>query len=279
MPELPEVETIRNELLPHVVGRVISGVTLFWEGIVRQPGAEEFRLRLVGRRIAGLSRRGKYLIFSLDGDEALVVHLKMTGSLLLKPNASEPERFTRAILHLADGVEIHFRDPRKFGVMWLTRDTDAIVGRLGPEPLTADFTPEVLARRLSNRSAPIKALLCDQGFVAGIGNMYADEALFAAKIHPLRPGGSLSRDEVERLYGAIQKVLWAAIGNKGASVENYFRPGGELGTAHFEFQVAHYLSGKSCPVCGHPLERIAVRHRGTYFCPACQPESNQLTRR
>jgi len=271
MPELPEVETIKNELEPRVVGRVINGVTLFWGGIVRQPTANEFLSRIRGRRILGLARRGKYLIFNLDGDEALIVHLKMTGSLLLKPDSSEAGKFTRAIIHLGGGTELYFRDPRKFGVMWLTEDVSSVVNELGPEPLVADFTPEVLAQRLKNRSAPIKALLCDQSVIAGIGNMYADEALFTAKIHPLRSGKSLSCDEVERLHSAIQKVLWAAIGNKGASVDSYIRPGGELGTAHYEFQVAHRLGGELCPLCGSPIERIPVRNRGTYFCPGCQP--------
>ena len=271
MPELPEVETIKNELLPHVVGQCITGVTLFWDGMVRQPSVEEFCSRLTGQRIVGLSRRGKYLIFNLTSNEALIMHLRMTGSLLLKPASAEPEKFIRAIIHLDNETGLYFRDPRKLGRMWLAEDTSSVIGKLGPEPLEADFTPEILAQHLHNRSAPIKAVLCDQGFVAGIGNMYADEALFAAKIHPLRSGKSLSRDEVEHLHSAIQKVLWAAIGNKGASVDTYFRPGGELGTAHFQFQVAHRLGGKLCPVCGAPIERIPIRHRGSYFCPECQP--------
>jgi len=271
MPELPEVETIKNELLPHVVGRGISGVTLSWDGIVRQPSAEEFRSYLIGRTIVGLARRGKYLIFNLNGDEALIIHLKMTGSLLLKPASAEPERFIRAVIYLDSGTGIYFRDSRKLGRMWLTNDTNSIIAKLGPEPLEVNFTPEVLAQRLKNRSAPIKAILCDQSFIAGVGNMYADEALFAARIHPLRSGKSLSWDEVKRLYSAIQRVLWAAIDDKGASVDSYLRPGGELGTAHFQFQVAHCLSGKSCPVCGTPTERIPIRHRGSYFCPKCQP--------
>ncbi len=272
LPELPEVETIRSELSPHVVGHCITGVTLFWNGLVRQPSVEEFYSRLIGQGITGVTRRGKYLIFSLTGGEVLVIHLKMTGSLLLKPASSEPGRFIRAILHLDSETELHFRDPRKFGAMWLAEDTGSIVGKLGPEPLEFIFTPQALAQRLANRKAPIKALLCDQTFIAGIGNMYADEALFSAGIHPLRLGGSLSQDEIERLHSAIQRVLWSAIGNKGASVDTYFRPGGELGTAHFQFQVAHYLSGRSCPVCGTPIRRILVRNRGTYFCPRCQPE-------
>jgi formamidopyrimidine-DNA glycosylase len=268
MPEMPEVETIKNELLPHIVGREITGVTLFWEGIVRQPAVEAFYSRVIGQRITSLTRRGKYLLFGLNSGEILVMHLKMTGSLLLN---STDDRFTRAVINLADGNSVSFRDPRKFGVMWLTESENTVTGKLGPEPLGADFTPEVLTQRLRNRVAPIKAILLDQSFLAGIGNMYADEALFEAKIHPLRPGGSLSRAEIERLYPAIQRVLWSAIGNKGASVQNYYRPGGEIGTAHFEFRVAHGL-GKDCPNCGTPIRRIRVRNRGTYFCPRCQPE-------
>lgn len=272
MPELPEVETIKNELSPHVVGHCITGVTLFWEGIVRQPSVEEFRSRLVGQRITGISRRGKYLIFSLSSGEKLVIHLRMTGSLLLKPNSAEPERFIRAILYLDCGKAIHFRDPRKFGKMWQTKDENDILPELGPEPLEAGFTPQVLTKLLNNRTAPIKALLLDQNRIAGIGNMYADEALFASRIHPLRAGGSLSPDELKRLHRAIQQVLSAAIGNKGASTDTYFRPSGETGTAHFQFKVAHRLGGDCCTVCGTPVERIPVRNRGTYFCPKCQPQ-------
>ena len=274
MPELPEVETIKNELLPHIVGRRVTGVTLFWEGIVRQPSVKEFCSRLIGQRLTGLARRGKYLVFSLSSDEVLIIHLKMTGSLLLKPALAEVDKFIRAILHLDKETELHFRDPRKFGVMWLVKDADSVVGKLGPEPLEAGFTPQVLAQCLAKRTAPIKALLSDQTFIAGIGNMYADETLFAAAIHPLRRGGSLSSKEVERLHHTIQQILRSAIGNKGASVENYFRPDGTRGTAHFQFQVAHRLGGKLCPVCGTPIERIPIRNRGTYFCPKCQPPGN-----
>ncbi len=271
MPELPEVETIKNELLPHIVDHCVTGIALSWDGIVRQPSIEEFCSRLIGQKITGVARRGKYLIFNLSSNEVLIIHLKMSGSLLLKPASAEPAKFTRAILYLDKETELHFRDPRKFGAMWLVEDKNTIVGKLGPEPLEAGFTPQVLAQLLRNRTAPIKALLCDQNVIAGIGNMYADEALFTAKIHPLRLGGSLSQDEVERLHRAIRQVLQTAIGNKGASIVNYYRPGGELGTAHFEFKVAH-RRGETCPVCGTPLKRITVRNRGTYFCPKCQPE-------
>ena len=270
MPELPEVETIKNELLPHIAGRCVKRVTLLWNGIVKQPSAEELCSRLIGQRITGVARRGKYLIFSLSSDESLIIHLKMTGALLLKPASAGPDKYTRAMLHLNEGVQLHFNDMRKLGMMRLTKDINSVVGKLGPEPLETCFTCETLRKRLNKRTAPIKALLCDQPLVAGIGNMYADEALFAARIHPLRPGGSLTQSEAERLHQAIQNILRAAIGNKGASVNTYLRPDGKPGTAHFQFQVAH-RGGEPCPICGTPIERIAVRNRGAYFCPECQP--------
>ncbi|MDO8568979.1 MAG: bifunctional DNA-formamidopyrimidine glycosylase/DNA-(apurinic or apyrimidinic site) lyase [Dehalococcoidales bacterium] len=267
MPELPEVETVRTELEPYVTGRKITGVELFWERIVKQPSADEFRSRLVGKKITGLGRNGKYLSFQLDSGEALIFHLKMSGSLLLK--AGSPDgKYVRAVIHM-DGLDLYFRDPRKFGVMWLVDDIKSVTGKLGPEPLEPGFTGDVLADLLHGRKAPIKAVLCDQTVIAGIGNMYADEALFAAGIKPLRAAGSLSRKEITKLHGAIKQVLLQAIGEKGASVVNYYRPGGELGKAHFQFQVAH-RRGQNCNVCGTPLKRITVRNRGTYFCPKCQ---------
>jgi formamidopyrimidine-DNA glycosylase len=155
--------------------------------------------------------------------------------------------------------------------MWLVEEAGLINSRLGPEPLEGDFTASKLAGLLANRVAPVKAVLLDQKILAGVGNMYADESLFAAGIHPARPAGSLSPTEIERLFQAIQEVLWAAIGDKGASVQNYYRPDGSTGTAHYRFKVAH-RRGENCPLCQTPLQRTVVRHRGTYFCPKCQPE-------
>jgi len=271
MPELPEVETIKSELLPHIIGRRVTGVTLFWDRIVRQPIAQEFCTNLIGQEIIGVARRGKYLIINLNSGKVLIIHLKMSGSLLIKPASTEPGKFIRAIIHLDNKTGLYFRDPRKFGAMWLVEDKSTILGKLGLEPLEADFTPQLLAQRLKNRTAPIKALLCDQSLIAGVGNMYADEALFAARIHPVRLGKSLTEDEIERLHHAIQQVLRLAISNKGASIVNYYRPGGELGTAHSHFQVAH-RGGKPCPVCSTQLKRIPIRNRGSYFCPCCQPK-------
>ncbi len=286
MPELPEVETIKNELLPHVLDRTIQSVDIYWDKMVKLPSVatiptkvgiqgvkgrrnivEEFRARLIGQKITALSRRGKYLFFHLSGGTVLVMHMKMTGSLLVNPS---DDRFTRAVFHLDKGIAIHFWDPRKFGKMWLEKDSSTVINQLGPEPLDADFTPDVLARILRKPNAPVKPILLDQSIIAGIGNMYADEALFQAKIHPLKPANKLTKPEIVRLHSAIQAVLRKALDKKGASVRNYIRPDGSPGTAHDEFVVAHGV-GKTCPHCGTAIKRIVVRGRGTYICPRCQP--------
>ncbi|MHB8105374.1 MAG: Fpg/Nei family DNA glycosylase, partial [Dehalococcoidales bacterium] len=181
------------------------------------------------------------------------------------------DKFTRVVLRLDNGTAVHFRDPRKFGKMWLEKSPDVVVNKLGPEPLDKDFTPDILAGILSKRNAPVKPVLLDQSIIAGIGNMYADESLFEAKIHPEKPAGKLTKAETKRLYDAIQTVLRKALEKKGASVRNYIRPDGQPGTAHDEFSVAHGV-GKNCPRCGTPIKRIVVRGRGTYYCPKCQPE-------
>ncbi len=266
MPELPEVETIKNELLPYVLGRKIVSLEIYWDRMVKQVPVGEFHARVTGQMITGLSRRGKYLFFSLSSGEILVMHMKMTGSLIINP---QNDKFTRAVFYLDDGSELHFWDPRKFGKMWLEGDEKSVTSKLGPEPLDDSFTQEILAQRLANRSAPVKPVLLDQSVIAGIGNMYADEALFDAKIHPLKPTGELSADEIKRLHGSLKKVLQKALFLKGASVRNYIRPDGNPGTAHDEFNVAHGV-GKYCPECGTAIERIVVRNRGTYFCPKCQ---------
>jgi formamidopyrimidine-DNA glycosylase len=268
MPELPEVETIKNELAPWVVGQSFTKVTILDAKLVCGCSAKEVRRRLVGQRVGSLERRGKYLIFHLSNGRSLIIHLRMTGSLLLDPK--EVDRCARAVFHLSNGRRLVFRDRRRLGVMWLTDDADAVVGKLGPEPLDKSFTPDVLGQRLSRHHIPIKAALLDQCIVAGIGNMYADEALFAARIHPLRKADDLSAKDVRTLHSNIRRILRAAIGSKGASVDTYVRPQGELGTAHFDFKVAH-KGGEPCPVCGSPIERVSVQNRGTYFCPRCQP--------
>src|SRR4030042_2874166 len=201
MPELPEVETIKNKLLPQVVGRRFTDVRLFDDKILRQPSPEDFRNRLVGQAITNIGRRGKYLLFHID-QGTLILHLKMTGFLLLQPSSAKPEPYTRAVFHLDNNTKLCFCDQRKFGAMWLVKDEVEVVGKLGPESLDSNFTPEVLSQILSRHSTPIKALLCDQNIIAGIGNMTVEEALFAARIHPLKKAKDLSREETERLHGA-----------------------------------------------------------------------------
>jgi len=269
VPELPEVETIKRELAGRVVGRRFSAVSLLWPGMVRQPSPQELCQQLPGQVVRELGRRGKYLIFHLRGGQALVLHLRMTGSLLLKETPAETERYTRAIFYLEGGLELHFLDRRKLGTISLLADEAWLTERLGPEPLDPTFTSETLAGCLRGRKAPIKALLCDQSLIAGIGNMYADESLFAARIHPLRGAGGLSGEEVERLHRAIGEVLRLAISNKGASISDYRRPDGEPGIQQYSFKVAH-RGGVPCPVCGAEIQRRRLRGRGTYFCPQCQ---------
>jgi formamidopyrimidine-DNA glycosylase len=268
MPELPEVETVKNDLSPVVLGQCITDVTLLWEGIVRGLPVREFRDGLVGQRITSLTRRAKYLLFQLGNGDTLVIHLKMSGALLLQ-TPDDLAKYIRAVIHLEGGRKIYFRDPRKFARMTLVHDVSPIVDKLGPEPLEASFTAATLAALLARRKGPLKAVLLDQGLIAGLGNMYADEALFAARISPLRPANSLNGPEMRRLYRAIREVLRLGITNKGASEVTYFRPSGEMGKAFQDFKVAHRRDA-DCPRCGTPIKRIELRGRGTYFCPKCQ---------
>jgi formamidopyrimidine-DNA glycosylase len=271
MPELPEVETIKRDLASRIEGRRLIDVTLNWPRAVQIPSPEEFRHRLKGLYIKGLDRRGKYLIIRLTNGEVLILHLMMSGSLLLDSHGIS-DRYIRTVFLLDDGTGLYFRDPRKLGRMWLVADESMVVGKLGPEPLSPSFTSEALREQLKKRSIPTKAVLCDQSLLSGVGNMYADEALFAAAIHPLRMASSLSNEEISQLYRAIRRVLDDAIGSYGASISDYRRPDGEPGTAQSIFKVAH-RRGEPCPICATPIERIPVRQRGAYFCPNCQRKS------
>ncbi len=273
MPELPEVETIKNELAPWVVGQSFTQVTIFDARLVHGGSAEEVSRGLIGQEVKRLERRGKYLIFHLSNGKSLIMHLRMTGVLLLNPKGVD--RYARAVFHFSNGHRLVFSDRRRLGLIWLVDDANTVVCKLGPEPLDESFTPGILEQRLRRHHIPVKAALLDQCIVAGIGNMYADEALFAARIHPLRRADDLSLEEVQTLYHCIRRVLGAGIGSKGASVDTYVRPEGELGTAHSDFKVAH-KGGEPCPVCGSNIERCVVQNRGSYFCPRCQPVTTQM---
>jgi formamidopyrimidine-DNA glycosylase len=267
MPELPEVETIKRDLETKIVGLRFTGVALSWPRMLQNSTPEAFRHRLMSQCIEGLKRRGKYLIFQLSTGDSLILHLRMSGSLRLDKKYDDP--YIRAVFDFDNGSKLYFRDPRKFGMIWLVADEEQVIGKLGPEPLDKGFTPKELRSILSSHSAPIKAVLCDQTIIAGIGNMYADEALFDASIHPERRANSLSQGELKRLHRAIVSVLEKAIDGGGASISDYRRPDGKSGEAQFVFKVAHQ-SGKSCERCGTLIKRIPIRKRGTYFCPKCQ---------
>jgi len=268
LPELPEVQTIKEELLPWVIGQSFIEATILDAKLLPDSAVQEFQHELLGQTITSLERRGKYLLFRLSSGKSLIMHFRMTGRLLMNPE--EIDAHARANFRLSNGIQLVFSDLRRFGVMRLVEDAEAIVGKLGPEPLSESFTPHLLAERLGQHHIPLKAALIDQSIIAGIGNMYADEALFAAGIHPLRKTDSLSVGEIQKLYHSIRRVLSSAIAGKGASVDTYVRPGGQLGRAQLDFGVAH-RQGQACLFCGTPIERIAVRQRGSYFCPRCQP--------
>jgi formamidopyrimidine-DNA glycosylase len=267
MPELPEVETIKNGLAPHLNGRTFTGVKIHDVRPVQDLDLEEFCSRLIGRKIKGLERRGKYLIIKLTGNENLIIHLRMTGALLWEPYGDEP--FTRVEFYMDNGGRLVYSDVRRFGTIYLTHNPSKIIGKLGIEPLSKDFTAATLAILLKNHATPVKSVLLNQELIAGIGNMYADEALFAARIHPLRPASSLKQSEIKSLHKAIVEVLEKGIRNKGASIRNYRCADGEAGRAQEEFAVAH-REGSPCPRCGTTVTRIVVGQRGTYYCPRCQ---------
>jgi formamidopyrimidine-DNA glycosylase len=237
--------------------------------MVKGQDAQEFVRGIAGQKIIDIARQGKYMIVHLSNGSKLIIHLKMTGSLLLGKNDAEPPQYTRAIIHLDDGQNVFFRDPRKFGVLKLLKDTKEIDAKLGPEPLEKEFTLKYFTEGLAKRTAPIKAFILEQKFIAGVGNMYADEALFLARIDPRRPANTLKKTEIRRLFDAIHEVLLAGLKYGGASVVTYFHPDGSVGTAHQHFNVAHNQK-KECPVCGGPIERVVVRGRGSYYCPRCQ---------
>jgi formamidopyrimidine-DNA glycosylase len=267
MPELPEVETIKNELSPHVLGKIIAGVTVIDSKIVQKLPVQQFVSGVTGRKINSLERRGKYLIFHLENGKKLIFHLRMTGSLIINP--CESDKYIRIIFQLDNGDNMVFTDRRRLGVIWLADNKEDVIRKMGIEPFDEQFTVSYFKRLLKKRTAPIKAVLLDQHFLAGVGNMYADEALFLAGIHPEKTAGRLTNNQIDKLHSAIKSVLQKAIDNKGASVDTYRRPDGVNGTAQEEFKVAHQL-GKPCPVCGRPIQRIAIRNRGSYFCPHCQ---------
>jgi formamidopyrimidine-DNA glycosylase len=266
MPELPEVETIRRAIEPHVVGTQITDIALLDPSIAGREDPEHLQAA-IGGTVRAVLRRGKHLILLLNNNRGIALHLRMTGALFL---GEPPENArVRAILSFSNGEKLVFNDMRRLGTLRLYEDLKPLLLRIGAEPFDEDFTAEALHKSLSRHRIPIKAALLDQHIIAGIGNMYADEALFQVGIHPLTPANELSHEQVVHLWQAIRDVLERAIARQGASVDTYWLPNGERGTAHDAFNVAH-KKGASCTRCGTAIERVMVRKRGAYFCPSCQ---------
>ena len=280
MPELPEVETVARDLRGLVVGARITDVRCDWSRTVRGEDVEAFTRAVVGRTIEGTGRRAKLLLLELSGEMVIAIHLKMTGQLFVVPAATAQDRFVHLVLAFADGRELRFRDIRKFGRVGAypraavaggaaARELGAgDVFELGPEPLDPTFTLARFREHMAGRRARLKTLLTDQTFLAGIGNIYADEALWRARLHPLRSAASLRRDDVRRLYEAMRAVLAEAVEYRGSSIDDYTAPEGD-GAMQERLQV-YQRAGQACPRCGRPLRRIVLGMRSTHFCSWCQ---------
>jgi formamidopyrimidine-DNA glycosylase len=272
MPELPEVETIRRQLEPELRGRTIERLEVLDARWSRPVAPQTLEAAVSGRPIRGLDRRGKYLLLGLDWMETLVMHLRMTGNLRLVEGVVEPTPYLRARFRLDDGRELWFTDARRFGEAFLVDEEGLAVrfeGRLGVEPLSEQFTPEALGEIAAGRRAPLKSFLIDQRGVAGVGNIYADEALFRARLHPLSPAGSMRAEHHAALHLGVVEALRAGIDGGGASIDDYRDARGGRGAMQEEFLV-HTREGKPCLRCGAEIRRIVVGGRSTYYCPSCQ---------
>lgn len=273
MPELPEVETIARMLRPRLAGRTIAQLEVLWERIVDRPDVATFRAALPGAVIGEVDRRGKFLRLPLSNGQTLLSHLRMTGRFLIREaaNGHGDDPHTRLRFRLDDGTWVIYADPRKFGRFYLVADPQEVLKGLGPEPLDPAFTPEVLAGRLAGRRGELKPLLLDQRIVAGLGNIYASEALWRAQLHPQRRAADLTPAEIARLHAAIVAALRAAVQDGGTSLgdRQYVYPTGELGQHQLALAV-YERATQACPRCGAPIERTVLGQRSTYFCPRCQ---------
>lgn len=280
MPELPEVETVARDLRPRIVGATIVGARCSWARTLPTHDPIAFADGVAGRTVLAVGRRAKQIVVDLSGDAALTIHLKMTGQLFVVPVSTPEDPYIRLVLELADGRELRFRDIRKFGKVGLYgRDpltgelvTDlggtAVFARIGPEPLEAAFTVREFRRRLRRRKGRLKSLLLDQSFIAGVGNIYADEALWRARLHPLRTVGTIRVADERHLYDAVRGVLSEAVERRGSSIDDYTAPDGD---GSMQERLAVYQrTGEPCPRCARPVKRIVVGARSTHFCSWCQ---------
>ncbi len=273
MPELPEVETVKSTLQERLPGLTICGVDLYLPKIIQTPSPEEFCRQVAGKTFLDVGRRGKYLLISLSRGLMLVVHLRMTGQLVYTVTDESRSKYTHLIFHLNNGHQLRFADMRQFGRFWLVPEADiqAVKGMksLGVEPLGSEFTLNFLEKELKTRRTRLKPLLLDQTFIAGLGNIYVDEALHRAGLHPLRPANTLNPREVGALFRAIREVLEEGIAGRGTSVRDYVDGTGQAGTFQEKLRV-YRRSGRPCIQCGKPIERLRIGGRSAYFCPGCQ---------
>lgn len=273
MPELPEVETIAADLRPHLVGRTILHCDLRFPTIVRHPEPEQFVDLVAGLRIDSVKRRGKYILMGLEHDRVLVVHLGMTGQLRIVDPETPVADHTHATFDLDDGGQLRYRDPRRFGRILLGTEADLLLARamprLGPEPIDPDFSADALYAALRRRKAPLKAVLLDQKALAGVGNIYADESLFRARLRPDRVAQRISRASAARLRDALRDSLELAIRNRGSSVDSYRDAWGEMGGQQ-ERLLVYGRAGEPCFTCGRPLSSVRIAGRTTVFCRQCQ---------
>ena len=271
MPELPEVETHIQELRPLLQGRTLEGVEVSWAKTVATPDLDSFGELLIGQTFRKFSRRAKYMLLHLNDPWCLIVHLRMTGTFRLVPQSAEPHPHVRAIFRLQGGEALHFLDQRKFGRMWLVQDPRPVLAGLGPEPFSRNFTGKYLQQQLERRSIALKAALLDQKVAAGVGNIYADEALFHARLHPQKPSHAASLEQCQRLCRAVRKVLRTGIELRGSFISTYRPPSGIPGRFQLEHQVFR-RTGEPCYRCRTPIEKVIVAQRSTHFCPLCQAE-------
>lgn len=273
MPELPEVETVRRSLEPQISGQTILEAAVYYGGIIKAPDPHTFCDRIKGRRIKSVLRRGKYLIFTLDLSTMLVIHLRMTGQLLVCGREVPLKKHTHLVFRLLGGQELRFIDIRKFGLVYLVENDDmsAVKGlhTLGPEPLGEEFIWGRLAEKLKKRRGTLKAFLLDQSQIAGIGNIYADEILFQAGLHPERKPQDLKPQEVKNLYAAIRFKLQEGIDFRGTSIRDYIDAKGEKGSFQNRLQV-YDRAGRPCMRCGQILKKKVIAGRGSVYCPNCQ---------
>lgn len=273
MPELPEVETIRRTLKPQILHRRIKTVRVHYLRSLQNTGIEELKQALTGHCFTDLERRGKYLIASLDSEEKLILHLRMTGRLTVVPAAAPVEKHTTLQITFRDGEELRLVDQRRFALIYLVieKEEGCIQGlaQMGPEPLQEDFTPAYLLHIFRRRSARVKSLLLNQRYIGGLGNIYADESLHRAGIHPQRPANSLDAAEIDRLHRAIETVIREGIAYRGTTVRDYVDGDGRTGNYQERLQV-YGREGLPCPTCQTPIRRVKVGGRSSFYCPKCQ---------